>query len=165
LTTLPPSCANYLKIWESHPPGTLRTCPGLYRDCFIFIYTIRKCNVNEAKTLTDLSMMHLCKCPGFHDSDYSDCLPVYFSSLLRTPSRSVQQDARTWDDAPLNTTDHHAYTPPPLTTPRYSALKKMCFLYTLYILYLLCFMVFIGFIFYVFLNNLYKYSSCNTIQA
>jgi hypothetical protein len=29
LTTLPPSCADYLKIWEPQPPGTLRACPGL----------------------------------------------------------------------------------------------------------------------------------------
>jgi hypothetical protein len=29
LTTLPPSCANYLEIWEPQPPGTLRACPGL----------------------------------------------------------------------------------------------------------------------------------------
>ena len=36
LTTLPPSCADCLKIWESQPPGTLRACPGLYGDCFSF---------------------------------------------------------------------------------------------------------------------------------
>jgi hypothetical protein len=29
LTTLPPSCADCLVIWESQPPGTLRACPGL----------------------------------------------------------------------------------------------------------------------------------------
>jgi len=29
LTTLPPSCANYLEIWEPQPPGTLRACLGL----------------------------------------------------------------------------------------------------------------------------------------
>ena len=29
LTTLPPSCAECLKIWESQPLGTLRVCPGL----------------------------------------------------------------------------------------------------------------------------------------
>jgi len=28
LTTLPP-CADCLEIWEPHPPGTLRACPGL----------------------------------------------------------------------------------------------------------------------------------------
>jgi hypothetical protein len=30
LTTLPPSCADCLEIWEPQPPGTLRACPGLY---------------------------------------------------------------------------------------------------------------------------------------
>jgi hypothetical protein len=29
LTTLPPSCAECLKIWEPQPRGTLRTCQGL----------------------------------------------------------------------------------------------------------------------------------------
>ena len=30
LTTLPPSCAERLEIWEPRPPGTLRACSGLY---------------------------------------------------------------------------------------------------------------------------------------
>jgi len=34
LTILPLSCADCLEIWEPQPPGTLRVCPGLYRDCF-----------------------------------------------------------------------------------------------------------------------------------
>jgi hypothetical protein len=35
LTTLPHSCADdCLEIWESQPPGTLRVCPRLYRNCF-----------------------------------------------------------------------------------------------------------------------------------
>jgi hypothetical protein len=37
--TLPPSCADCLEIWKPQPPGTLRTCPGLYRDCFTFTLT------------------------------------------------------------------------------------------------------------------------------
>ena len=37
LTTLPPSCAECLEIWEPHqPPGTLRACSGLYRDGLTF---------------------------------------------------------------------------------------------------------------------------------
>jgi len=36
-TILPPSCADRLEIWEPQPPGTVRACPGLYWDCFIFI--------------------------------------------------------------------------------------------------------------------------------
>jgi hypothetical protein len=29
LTTFPPSCTNFLEIWEPQPPGTLRAWPGL----------------------------------------------------------------------------------------------------------------------------------------
>jgi len=29
LTTLPPSCADCLEIWEPQPPGTVCDCPGL----------------------------------------------------------------------------------------------------------------------------------------
>jgi len=29
LTTLPPSCADCLEIWEPLPPATLGACPGL----------------------------------------------------------------------------------------------------------------------------------------
>jgi len=29
LTTLPPSCADCLEIWDPQPPGTLRACPLL----------------------------------------------------------------------------------------------------------------------------------------
>jgi hypothetical protein len=29
LTTLPPSCADYLELWEPQPPGTIRACQGL----------------------------------------------------------------------------------------------------------------------------------------
>jgi len=34
LTTLQPSCADCLEIWEPYPPGTPRACPGLYREFF-----------------------------------------------------------------------------------------------------------------------------------
>jgi len=29
LASLPPSCADFLEIWEPQSPGTLRVCPGL----------------------------------------------------------------------------------------------------------------------------------------
>jgi hypothetical protein len=35
---LAPSCADYLEIWKSHPRGTLRACPSLYRFCFAFTF-------------------------------------------------------------------------------------------------------------------------------
>ena len=41
LTTLPPTCVDCLEIWEPQPPGTLRACPGVCRDCFtIYLYMI-----------------------------------------------------------------------------------------------------------------------------
>jgi len=43
LTTLAPSCANCLEIWEPQPPGTLRASPGLYGIALTF----RLCSVNE----------------------------------------------------------------------------------------------------------------------
>jgi len=35
-TTLPPSCADCLEIWEPQPSRTLRGCPGLYSHCYTF---------------------------------------------------------------------------------------------------------------------------------
>ena len=29
LKILPPSCADYLQIWDPHPAGTLSVCPGI----------------------------------------------------------------------------------------------------------------------------------------
>jgi hypothetical protein len=37
LTTLPPSCANCLEIWEPQPPGILRACPEIQWDCFTLL--------------------------------------------------------------------------------------------------------------------------------
>jgi hypothetical protein len=37
LTTLPPSCADCLEMWEHETPGNPRASPGLYRDYFIFV--------------------------------------------------------------------------------------------------------------------------------
>jgi hypothetical protein len=36
ITTLLPLPDDCLEMWEPHPPGTLRACPDLYRDCFTF---------------------------------------------------------------------------------------------------------------------------------
>jgi len=36
LTNLPPSCADFLEIWEPQSPGILWACPGLWWDCFTF---------------------------------------------------------------------------------------------------------------------------------
>jgi hypothetical protein len=52
LTTLPPSCADCLEIWEPQPPGTLRACPGVLWDCFTFFF--RKLNVHQPNCLLDI---------------------------------------------------------------------------------------------------------------
>src|SRR5215468_5222175 len=57
LTTLPPSCADCLKIWEPQPPGTLRACQGLYRDCFTFTFTFTPNQVLVFKTLSGFSRL------------------------------------------------------------------------------------------------------------
>ena len=38
LTTLQLSCADFLEIWKSEPPGNLRDSQGLQLDRFTFIY-------------------------------------------------------------------------------------------------------------------------------
>jgi hypothetical protein len=40
LTTLPPWYADCLDIWEPQTSGTLRACPGLYKDCSTFTCTV-----------------------------------------------------------------------------------------------------------------------------
>ena len=37
LTTLPISCTYCNDILEFQPPGILRACPGLYRECCTFL--------------------------------------------------------------------------------------------------------------------------------
>jgi hypothetical protein len=37
-TTLPPSSDDSLEIWQPHPPGTLRACPGLSRPVMGLLY-------------------------------------------------------------------------------------------------------------------------------
>ena len=44
-----PLCTDWIDIWEPQPPGTLRACPGLYRDYYILAYIciyIRYCGGN-----------------------------------------------------------------------------------------------------------------------
>jgi hypothetical protein len=41
LTTLPPSCADCLEIWEPQPPGAVRACPRLHSNYFTSYVTPR----------------------------------------------------------------------------------------------------------------------------
>jgi hypothetical protein len=48
LTTLPPSCADWLRILEPQPPEALGAAPGIYRDNFGFaiiwvLWNIARC--------------------------------------------------------------------------------------------------------------------------
>jgi len=53
-TTLPPLYADCLEIWEPQPPGTLRACPGLYRDCFLLAYQVLPTYIHSHSTVTPL---------------------------------------------------------------------------------------------------------------
>jgi hypothetical protein len=50
LTTLPPSYADCLEIWEPQTPGTLRVCPDLQWDCFTFTFTFLICDSDTRGT-------------------------------------------------------------------------------------------------------------------
>jgi hypothetical protein len=67
LTTLPPSCAECLEIWEPQPPGTLRACNGialpftytlLYQPCCYFLWTSRITCQGDVKKLDDIFIVH-----------------------------------------------------------------------------------------------------------
>ena len=61
-TTLPPSYADCLEIWEPQLPGTLRACPGMQWDCFT-LYSRNGCAFLDAGSClvypTVLSLMYL----------------------------------------------------------------------------------------------------------
>jgi len=50
LTTLPPSCADCLEIWQFQPLGTLRACPGLEWECFTFFSFLWCCDPTRVMT-------------------------------------------------------------------------------------------------------------------
>jgi hypothetical protein len=52
LITLTHSCADCLKIWKPQTPGTLRVCPGMYRDCVNIFYC----------TTSLYRVQHMCSC-------------------------------------------------------------------------------------------------------
>jgi hypothetical protein len=51
-------CADCLEIWKPHRPGTLKACPGLYRDCVTFFY--KKClQAKSRKDCCDFCILRL----------------------------------------------------------------------------------------------------------
>jgi hypothetical protein len=57
LITIPPSCADCLEILDAEPSGTLRACPGLYRQSFTF--TFYHLRVTLAVKMTDSNCVNL----------------------------------------------------------------------------------------------------------
>jgi hypothetical protein len=45
--TLSLSFADRLEIWKLQSPEKLRPCPGLYRDCFIYIVSMEVTNYEK----------------------------------------------------------------------------------------------------------------------
>jgi hypothetical protein len=86
LTTLPPSCANCLEIWELHPPGTLSACPGLYRDTFTFIrIQCRRTHVFITHVYKDLGL-RVCVNMVFHYVIYvNKIILLTFSLIVPSP--------------------------------------------------------------------------------
>ena len=70
LTTLPPSCANCLEIWEPQPSGALRAVQGLLYilDILLPVYKVTAC--------TRLVGLSTANCEGFceHSDERSSCL-------------------------------------------------------------------------------------------
>jgi hypothetical protein len=54
LTTLPPSCADCLEIWEPQPPGTLRASPG----CNGIAVPLPLCNLQQKTVYTRPACLH-----------------------------------------------------------------------------------------------------------
>ena len=91
LTTLLLSCADCHKIWETQPLGTLRACPGLYRDCFTFLYhstdgMIGSLRLNamlySVLQLLDTAISHSHKIKTESNKPISYRSNMYFSELL-----------------------------------------------------------------------------------
>ena len=40
-----------LEVWEPQPPGTLRDCAGLYRDCFTLTFPLQNILTGQTKAL------------------------------------------------------------------------------------------------------------------
>jgi hypothetical protein len=58
MSTRNTSIVDCLEIWEPEPPGTLRACPGLYTDCFIFFTVVKTpsfCSLTLSKYVQTVS--------------------------------------------------------------------------------------------------------------
>jgi hypothetical protein len=81
LTTLPPSCADFLEIWEPAPPGTLWGCPGLYTDCFTLLLCFKIFGSLSYVVRVVLSLHALCDCQRGENVNSDN---TFVSALLST---------------------------------------------------------------------------------
>jgi hypothetical protein len=77
LTTLPPSCADCLEIWEPRPPGSLMACPGLWWDCFTGVLEVRVAQTYAANPAIEEVGPHYEKCRTL---TAEDCHPFVLHS-------------------------------------------------------------------------------------
>ena len=91
LTTSPPSCAECHEIWEPKSPGTLWATPGLLRDCFtslpslrilIFIYQTKRCIISEEYIVNIHCSENLKAHTQNYRSQFSVVSPVSWVNLL-----------------------------------------------------------------------------------
>jgi hypothetical protein len=88
LTTLPPSCADCLEIWEPQTPGTLRACPALQWDCLPFTikekdmtyWILRKINLYKSFR-SFVQGRHCARWQRQFAYDASQLIPISFSSI------------------------------------------------------------------------------------
>jgi hypothetical protein len=78
LTTLPPSWAECLEIWEPQPPGTLRACPSPYRDCFTFACLLNNYAGPSGRAVYGLGLLPL----ACWDCGFESCWGHRCSSLV-----------------------------------------------------------------------------------
>ena len=92
MTTLPPSCADCLEIWEPETPATLRACPDLYHDCF-YLYKRVELAVSSRDKIYALpkhintSVTHIFLFRWFSSSSFSPFWELIISFALSSCTR------------------------------------------------------------------------------
>jgi hypothetical protein len=80
LTTLTPSRADCLEIWEPQPPGTIRACSGLYWNSFTFTFTDRKNALSPSK----VRLLYFCVISGFSRDVNEICFLLRFYAAWKS---------------------------------------------------------------------------------
>jgi hypothetical protein len=93
LTTLPPSCADFLEIWEPQSPGTLRACPW---DCLTYTYTSIQ-HVYEVR-LEDKSIWHIISYTQNLHCNSIRGLRLWWTVFEAEPWRRISRGGNTWQE-------------------------------------------------------------------